>query len=92
MEDAARRLHVLEIHTRSLEMTHDHVRATLAAEALDAFDGDEREAVLREAAAALALVVPYRPMVRERSDRVRARLLAAPRRTAPLRRRPALPE
>ena len=76
----------------SLEMTHDDVRAALAAEALDALDGDERDAVrahlegcpecraelasLREAAAALALSAPYRPMERERSDRVRARLLA----------------
>lgn len=76
----------------SLEMTHYDVCAALAAEALDALDRDEREAVRAhlegcpecsaelasrgEAATALALAAPYRPMERERSARVRARLLA----------------
>ncbi len=60
----------------NLKTTYDGVWAVLSLEALDALDGEEREAVLREAAAALALVVLYRPMERERSDRVRARLLA----------------
>jgi hypothetical protein len=76
----------------SLELTHDDVRAALAAEALDALDGDERAAVrahlkeceecrrevggLREGAGALAWAAPHRPMEPARADRVRARLLA----------------
>jgi anti-sigma-K factor RskA len=73
-------------------MTHDDVQAALAAEALGALDGDEREQVhahlagcpecraeleeLREAAALLAHAAPHRPLERARSDRLRARLLA----------------
>ena len=76
----------------SLEMTHDDVRAALAAEALDALDGDERAQVrahlqecdecrrelaeLREAAGAVAHAAPHRPMEPARSGRLRARLLA----------------
>jgi anti-sigma-K factor RskA len=77
------------------EMTHEDVQAALAAEALDALDGQERRtlldhletcaecrrelAELREAAGALAHAAPYRPMEPARSDRVRARLLARAR-------------
>ncbi|HEU4451797.1 MAG TPA: zf-HC2 domain-containing protein, partial [Longimicrobium sp.] len=76
-------------------MTHEDVRAALAAEALDALDGEERRALLehlmgceecrrelaelREAAGALAHAAPHRPMEPARSDRVRARLLARAR-------------
>lgn len=76
----------------SLDMTHEDVQAALAAEALDALDGPERDAVrahlagcpecrdeldaYREAAALLAHTAPHRPMEPARSDRVRARLLA----------------
>ncbi|CAA9305520.1 MAG: hypothetical protein AVDCRST_MAG89-768, partial [uncultured Gemmatimonadetes bacterium] len=76
----------------SLDMTHEDVQAALAAEALDALDGPEREAVrahlagcpecraeldgYREAAALLARTAPHRPMEPARSDRLRARLLA----------------
>jgi anti-sigma-K factor RskA len=79
----------------SLEMTHDDVRAALAAEALDALDGEEAQAVrahlegceecrrelaaLRESAALLAHAAPHRPMEPARSDRLRARLLARAR-------------
>ena len=74
------------------ELTHDEVRAALAAEALGALDGPEREQVrahlagcaecraelesLREAAGALAFAAPHRPMEPGRSARVRERLLA----------------
>jgi len=77
------------------DMTHEDVQAALAAEALDALDGQERRALLdhlegcaecrrelaelREAAGALAHAAPYRPMEPARSDRVRARLLARAR-------------
>ncbi|HEX6747251.1 MAG TPA: anti-sigma factor [Longimicrobium sp.] len=76
----------------SLEMTHDDVRAALAAEALGALDGEEAEAVrahlagcdecrrelesLRETAAALAYAAPQVPMDADRSARLRARLVA----------------
>lgn len=76
----------------SLRMTHDETQAALAAEALDALDWKESEAVhahlaecqecrreldsLREAAASLAFSVPSAPMDPERSARVRARLVA----------------
>ena len=76
----------------SLEMTHDDVRAALAAEALDALDGEERAqvrahlaaceecrrelAALRDAAGALAHLAPHRPLEREASNRLRARLMA----------------
>ncbi|HEX8696538.1 MAG TPA: anti-sigma factor [Longimicrobium sp.] len=79
----------------SLDMTHDDVRAALAAEALDALDGEEARAVrahlegceecrrelaaLRESAALLAHAAPHRPMDPARSDRLRARLLARAR-------------
>ncbi|HEX9935815.1 MAG TPA: anti-sigma factor [Longimicrobium sp.] len=74
------------------EMTHDDVRAALAAEALGALDGAEAAAVrahlatcpecrrelasLEETAAALAHAAPHAPMDAERSARMRARLLA----------------
>lgn len=76
----------------SLEMTHDDVRAALAAEALGALDGPEREQVrahlagcaecraeldsLQEAAGALAFAAPYRAMEPARAGRLRARLVA----------------
>ncbi|HEU0300655.1 MAG TPA: anti-sigma factor [Longimicrobium sp.] len=71
---------------------HPELQDALAAEAVDALDGEEREqllahlagcdacraelAALRESAAALALAVPARPMEPARSGRLRARLLA----------------
>jgi anti-sigma factor RsiW len=76
----------------SPEMTHDDVRAALAAEALGALDGAEAAAVrahlaecpecrrelasLEETAAALAHAAPQVPMDAERAARMRARLLA----------------
>jgi hypothetical protein len=76
----------------SLDITHDDVQAALAAEALDALDGPEADAVrghlagcaecrrelasLRNAAASLAWAAPEVPMDAERSARLRARLLA----------------
>jgi hypothetical protein len=76
----------------SPEMTHDDVQEALAAEALDALDGAERERVrahlagcadcraeldaLREAAALLAHAAPHVPLEPARSDRLRARLVA----------------
>src|SRR6476620_5184750 len=76
----------------SPRMTHDEVRAALAAEALGALDGPEAAAVrahlaecgecreelaeLREAAAALAYAAPPVPMDVHRSARLRARLVA----------------
>jgi hypothetical protein len=76
----------------SPEMTHDDVQEALAAEALDALDGAERERVrahlagcagcraeldeLRAAAALLAHAAPHVPLEPARSDRLRARLVA----------------
>ncbi|HEX8360987.1 MAG TPA: anti-sigma factor [Longimicrobium sp.] len=76
----------------SLDMTHDDVQAALAAEALDALDGAERERVhahlagcaecraeldaLREAASFLAHTAPHVPLDPARSGRLRARLVA----------------
>jgi hypothetical protein len=76
----------------SLEMSHEDVQAVLASEALGALEPAEREAVLRHAsdcpacetelrslratADALAWAAPPRPMDAERSDRLRARLVA----------------
>lgn len=76
----------------SLDLEHENVQAALAAEALDALDEEEREALhahlagcaecraelesLREAASLLAHTVPRVPLDRARSDRIRARLLA----------------
>jgi anti-sigma-K factor RskA len=73
-------------------MTHDEVRAALAAEALGALDGPEaaevrahletceacrRElAAYRDAAASLAYAAPPAPLDAERSSRLRARLVA----------------
>jgi anti-sigma-K factor RskA len=73
-------------------MSHDETRAMLAAEALDALTGLEREAVLahvagcaecaallaelRDTGAALATIVPGAPMDAVRSAAVRNRLLA----------------
>ncbi len=74
------------------EMTHEDVQAALAAEALDALDGPEADAVrahlvgcaecrrelasLRHTAASLAWAAAEVPMDAERSARLRARLLA----------------
>jgi Anti-sigma-K factor rskA/Putative zinc-finger len=74
------------------EPMHPELQDALAAEAVDALDGEERERLLahlagcpacraelealRESAAALALAAPVRPMAAARSDRVRGRLLA----------------
>lgn len=76
----------------SLDISHEDVRAALAAEALDALDGEERARVhahlagcaecrreleaLRAAAASLAHAAPPRPMEPARSARLRARLVA----------------
>ena len=76
----------------SLDMEHENVQAALAAEALDALDGEEREALhahlagcpdcraelesLRAAASLLAHTAPRVPLDPARSDRLRARLLA----------------
>ncbi|HEX8211158.1 MAG TPA: anti-sigma factor [Longimicrobium sp.] len=76
----------------SLDTEHENVQAALAAEALDALDGEEREALhahlagcaecraelesLREAASLLAHTAPHVPLAPARSDRIRARLLA----------------
>lgn len=76
----------------SLDMEHENVQAALAAEALDALDGAERDALhahlagcaecraelesLRAAASLLAHTAPHVPLERARSDRVRSRLLA----------------
>lgn len=73
-------------------MSHDESQAMLAAEALDALTGRERDAVLahvsgcaecsallaalRDTSASLATMVPVAPMAAERSAAVRARLLA----------------
>ena len=74
------------------EANHEEAEAALAAEALDALGGEEREPLLahlatcltcrrelaefRDAAATLATLAPERAMEPSRSDRVRARLLA----------------
>ncbi|HEX2079047.1 MAG TPA: anti-sigma factor [Longimicrobium sp.] len=74
------------------EPMHPELRDALAAEAVDALDGEERErllahlagcepcraelAALRESAAALALAAPARPMEPARAGRLRDRLLA----------------
>jgi hypothetical protein len=74
------------------EPMHPELQDALAAEAVDALDGEERErllahlagcpacraelAALRASAGALALAAPVRPMDADRSGRVRARLLA----------------
>ncbi|HEX6371921.1 MAG TPA: anti-sigma factor [Longimicrobium sp.] len=71
---------------------HEELYDALAAEAVDALDGEERERLLehlagcascsaeleslRASAALLAFSAPHRPMEPARSDRVRARLLA----------------
>ncbi len=76
----------------SPDMTHEDVQAVLAAEALDALDGAERERVhahlagcaecraeldgLREAAALLAHTAPQIALEPDRSRRLRARLVA----------------
>jgi hypothetical protein len=76
----------------SLDTEHENVQAALAAEALDALDGEERQALhahlagcaecraelesLREAASLLAHTAPHVPLDPARSDRIRARLLA----------------
>jgi hypothetical protein len=76
----------------SVDMTHDDVRAALAAEALGALDGAEADAVrahlascagcraeldgLRAAAASLAFAAPPAPLDEARSARLRARRLA----------------
>ncbi|HEX8431399.1 MAG TPA: zf-HC2 domain-containing protein, partial [Longimicrobium sp.] len=76
----------------SLDHMHDEVQAALAAEALDALDPGERERLnehlagcaecraeldsLRETAALLNHLAPPRPLDAERSDRMRARLVA----------------
>ena len=73
-------------------MTHDEVRAALAAEALGALDGPEAAEVrahletcdecrrelasLRDAAASLAYAAPPAPLDADRSARLRARLVA----------------
>ncbi|MDQ3698407.1 MAG: anti-sigma factor [Gemmatimonadota bacterium] len=73
-------------------MSHEEARTLLAAEALDSLTGSEREAVLahvaqcrecaselaalRNGAAAMAWLVPFTPLAAERSQGVRARLLA----------------
>jgi hypothetical protein len=73
-------------------MIHEEFHDALAAEAVDALDGEERERLLehlagcascsaeletlRASAALLAFAAPTRPMDPARSDRVRARLLA----------------
>ncbi len=74
------------------EPMHPELQDAIAAEAVDALDGEERErllahlagcpacgaelAALRASAGALALVAPVQPMDAARSGRVRARLLA----------------
>lgn len=76
----------------SVDMTHEELRAALAAEALGALDGAEREALrahlatcdecraeldsLRDAAALLAHTAPHAALAPARSDRLRARLVA----------------
>lgn len=73
-------------------MTHDEVRAALAAEALGALDGPEAAEVrahletceecrrelasYRDAAASLAYAAPHAPLYADRSSRLRARLVA----------------
>ena len=74
------------------ETNHEEAEVALAAEALDAFGGEERErllahlatclpcrhehAELSDAAATLVYLAPERAMEPSRSDRLRARLLA----------------
>ncbi|HLL81851.1 MAG TPA: zf-HC2 domain-containing protein, partial [Longimicrobium sp.] len=76
----------------SLDTEHENVQAALAAEALDALDGEEREALLahltgcaecraelealRAAASLLAHTAPHVALDPARSARIRARLLA----------------